>query len=268
MTESEKNKLFAALKEKYNPEGSKLRKYQLHLLETLKEFDTFCREHGIIYYLAYGTLLGAVRHKGFIPWDDDADIWMDRENYAKLEKLMQEEYHRLTENVYVNHGIRPTLWAAPFADIDVFIIGDSPNNVILRKIKEMIVIFLYVMVKCRGRIDLRHFGKFKLYFLLFPFAYLHKKDTWLKRFENAQKLFSQKGNVVQMYNSVPSDIMRKYPAEKEIWEPIELEFEGYRFYAPKGWDKLLTLRYGDYMKIPNSDELQVHGTVDKIEVKE
>ena len=264
MADEEKKILFARLKEKYNPEESKLRQYQLHLLDTLKEFDAFCREHGIVYYMAYGTLLGAVRHKGFIPWDDDADLWMDWENYTKLEKLMQEEYHQLTENVYVNLGIRPTLWAAPFADIDIFIMGDSPRNAIKRKIKEWLVIFYYVMVKCRGRIDSKHVGKFKSYFLLFPLAYLHKKNTWLKRYNNAQKLFACEGNTVQMYNSVPSDVLRKYPAGNEIWKPIELDFEGERLYAPKGWNELLTLRYGNYMKLPNEDEIHVHGIVNQV----
>ena len=63
-----------ALKERYNPEGSKLRKNQLELVDILLDLAKICREHNIQWWLSSGTLLGAARHKGFIPWDDDLDI--------------------------------------------------------------------------------------------------------------------------------------------------------------------------------------------------
>ena len=66
---------------------------ELHksLLEILDDFDTFCKESNIEYSLAYGTLLGAVRHKGFIPWDDDLDVMMTRENYNKFLSLFKND---------------------------------------------------------------------------------------------------------------------------------------------------------------------------------
>ena len=67
---------------------------QLYELENLKDFDTFCRQHNICYSLAGGTLLGAVRHGGFIPWDDDIDVMLDRVNY---EKFLQEAESSLPE---------------------------------------------------------------------------------------------------------------------------------------------------------------------------
>lgn len=78
------------LKDKFNSEGSYLRKrlsgakIKELLLNILKEIDAFCAENNLTYYLAYGTLLGAVRHKGFIPWDDDIDIWMPRPDYERF----------------------------------------------------------------------------------------------------------------------------------------------------------------------------------------
>ena len=74
-----------------------LRELQLYQLEILKELARVCDENDIVYYIAYGTLLGAVRHQGFIPWDDDIDVCMDYENYVKFEqiapKALNERYY-------------------------------------------------------------------------------------------------------------------------------------------------------------------------------
>lgn len=76
-----------ALRAKFNPDGSNLRKMQLRMLDMLKYIDKICREHNIKYWLSSGTCLGAVRHGGFIPWDDDCDIELLRKDYKKLIKI-------------------------------------------------------------------------------------------------------------------------------------------------------------------------------------
>ena len=78
------------LRQKYNPDGSPLRLHQLKLLEMLMYFDKLCTDNGIQYWLSSGTCLGAVRHGGFIPWDDDLDVEMMREDYLKLEKVFKD----------------------------------------------------------------------------------------------------------------------------------------------------------------------------------
>ena len=65
------------LRQRFNPEGSVLRQHQLRMLELLKVIDCICKKHDIPYWLSSGTLIGAARHKGFIPWDDDLDIDFD-----------------------------------------------------------------------------------------------------------------------------------------------------------------------------------------------
>ena len=75
----------------YNPEGSVLRNIQLNLLDILVEFDRVCRKNGIRYWLDSGTLLGAMRHGGFIPWDDDLDICILRKDYRKLIRILDND---------------------------------------------------------------------------------------------------------------------------------------------------------------------------------
>lgn len=81
--------LQAELRAKFNPDGSDLRNMQLRMLEMLKYIDQICRENGIKYWLSSGTCLGAVRHGGFIPWDDDVDIEMLEEDYHKLVEILR-----------------------------------------------------------------------------------------------------------------------------------------------------------------------------------
>lgn len=262
-----KKEEYALLKEEYNPECSRIRQYQIHLANTLKEFDEFCRKNDIVYYLAYGTLLGAVRHKGFIPWDDDADLWMDRENYVKLKKLMHGDYHQLSENVYVARGIRPELWSPPFAYIDIFILDQCPDNAFLSFIKENAAKFLHVMVKCRSRINSPSFGKFKPYFIFAPLALLMTTEQWQNLYENVSLWFNWKSKKLQIYNNCFRNISDKYSSSTEIWQPVEIEFEGHWYYAPQGYDTLLKKDYGDYMLIPKRKDRRVHGIVENIEVK-
>ena len=85
------SKIQGELRKKYNPDGSDLRILQLRMLKILKYIDTICRENGITYWLSSGTCLGAVRHGGFIPWDDDVDIEMLEDDYKKFCEVMQRD---------------------------------------------------------------------------------------------------------------------------------------------------------------------------------
>ncbi len=78
-----------ALRAKYNPDGSKLRADQLEMLRMLKIFAKICKEHNIKWWLSSGTLLGAARHQGFIPWDDDLDVTMLYQDYKRLDRVLR-----------------------------------------------------------------------------------------------------------------------------------------------------------------------------------
>ena len=80
-----------ALRERFNPEESLLRRQQMRMLEILLEVDKICKRHDIQYWLSSGTLIGAMRHDGFIPWDDDLDIEMMRSDYLRLMEVLPKE---------------------------------------------------------------------------------------------------------------------------------------------------------------------------------
>ena len=264
---AERQKLLDALSEKFNPEGSKLRRYQQHLTKVLVEFDEFCREHGIQYYLAYGTLLGAIRHKGFIPWDDDADLWMDRDNYNKLEKLMRGEHHELTDTLSVAMGIRPEIWAPPYADIDIFILDGCPDSKFLACLKEWLIRFIYVMIKVSGRADTKEWGKYKKMRFLVPIAKLHNLDVWKEKYTRVSQWcpFAKNTKRIQCYNETMSGLHRKYSREV-ISETLLAEFDGHMFPIPVGYDEVLRECYHDYMQIPDENIIHVHGTMNNIDI--
>ena len=79
------------LRKRFNPEGSMLRRQQMRMLEILLEVDRICKKHDIPYWLSSGTLIGAMRHDGFIPWDDDLDIEMLRSDYLRLMEVLPKE---------------------------------------------------------------------------------------------------------------------------------------------------------------------------------
>ena len=79
------------LRSRFNPDGSPLRRQQLVMLEMFKEFDRICRKYDIPYFLYWGSLLGAIRHDGFIPWDDDLDVGVMRKDFKRLMKILLEE---------------------------------------------------------------------------------------------------------------------------------------------------------------------------------
>ena len=100
------------LRMRFNPEGSILRIHQLIMLDLLKHFDAICKEHNIKYWLSSGTCLGAVRHGGFIPWDDDLDVEMLRDDYMKFEKVFKE-----TDDYVLQTYKNDPYYVVPFAKL-------------------------------------------------------------------------------------------------------------------------------------------------------
>lgn len=251
----------------------KLRIYQLELLNILKEADKVLKNKNIIYFLVGGSVLGSIRHKGFIPWDDDIDIGLYRKDFEIMEEILEKynfmniKYVKIGEDynnfepigrIYLKEDINRKI-ITKF--IDVFPIDNVPENKFLKFIQYF---FCQIYHTCIHRKPAKNRGKLAYYFTkgilkIFPnflldflqnlskkvITYWNKKET-----KEVANIYGIKG----FYKEI---MPREY-----IGNPILKEFEGEMFYIPEQWDKYLTHLYGDYMKLPSEEERKPkHGKI-------
>lgn len=251
------------LRQKYNPEGSILRRAQLRMLDILIEVDKILRKHNIVYWLDGGSILGAVRHGGFIPWDDDVDICIRLEDYKRVRKILQEE---LPDNLVFQD--RFTEWNFPFVLSKV---RDKRSclkeNIYTEKVKnkgiyiDIIPMEEVVSPSIKKHIDyiyrhslwgIRNFDESVLAKILGYLAYLPIISVvgicrlWTKLF-HSHKWADRYGSVVSHHFD-----------EKDIFPVTEITFEGHKFYAPANVDSFLTTIFGDYMQIPPENKRVIH----------
>lgn len=253
-------------------------------LEILADFARFCDAHDLRYFLAYGTLIGAVRHGGYIPWDDDIDVQMPRADYDRLIELYNREktvgYYELiapTDRAS-RHSIvkiidRRTLKleedvkyvTEPLGiDIDVFPLDGQPEDdaeykawyAELQKVYKWhrhTIIPFAGSAKRRAAILLAGTLKGGRGRILAAARRLHARYPY----EGSTYV----GSVESEHNSIKN----RYP--RACFEgTIEMDFECYRFKAPIGYDEILTQMYGDYMKLPPK-EAQVTHHINKVYYK-
>ncbi len=260
-------------------EENLLRKIQLTQLEIMKVVDEICKKENIRYYLCAGTMLGGVRHQGFIPWDDDLDIMMPREDYRKLMEILKEklpeEYWLQTYETDINY------WQA-FAKIrkkDTIYKEKGMEKISDEKCGIWIDIFPLDYAKKRGTIGLkirrlltktisfslrqREFGlKYSVFSrryipLLLFLGIIPKKQV--KRLQ--EKIMEGGKNKSRKYlvNLASTYEIDKETYPKEWFEnEEEIEFEDTRLSIPKDYDKYLKQLYGNYMKLPPVEKRKGH----------
>ena len=240
-------------------------------LDILKEVAAFCDRKGLRYFLAYGTLLGAVRHKGFIPWDDDVDIFMPREDYnALIESFNKESEGRYrliapfdpiarhsfakvmdTKTVKVENRVDYSKGNLG-VDLDVFPLDGQPEDEgeyrkwyqELQRIYEAHSFFVLQSPKTFK-------GKVRCY--ITKLLYRSKENT-LKKAEKLHALYPyDKCDMIGSVDSRYNPIKTRYP---KAWfsAAVSGEYEDGSFALPIEYDKVLTATYGDYMTPPPKEK--------------
>ena len=243
-----------------------------HILQILLTVDRVCSEHGIRYYCWAGTMLGAVRHKGFIPWDDDMDICMPRPDYDLLLAHCQEWMPAPFEVVGPHNRAD---YPYPFAKVE-----DASTTVLERpdfNFPEGIYVDIFPIdgIPSDPDVQKKHLKKYKFWrHLLFfrgrdPFKHGHGPRSWwpqlihkmfsLKQLQDKVQGFMTKYKFDDCEYVIDYDsVFRGIVAKKILGDPKEYEFEGKMFMGVSDAHQYLTEMYGDYMTPPPKEKQIQH----------
>jgi len=256
--------------------NSELRKFQLTLLEILDEFTRLCQKHKLTYFLVGGSALGAVRHQGFIPWDDDIDEGMPREDYEKFINIAIDELDDkyfldcYKTNKYMHLGFMKikqnntsaiTSYSKVRRDHDGFSIDIFPIDYNQNKDSIGVSMIAHLSRAILEVIKVRNhnlsFKEMQHPLICLPFFLLTNY-----RIQKIVNYLYQKDNKKEHVNcAIYSNI---YHYKKDIYPydivfpAKEIIFEGKKHYVFHDVDKYLTGLYGDYMKIPKEEDRVSH----------
>lgn len=254
------------------------------ILNILKVFSAYCKEHGLGYMLVYGTLLGAVRHKGFIPWDDDIDVGMVSDDYVRLESIAMEDpflddqkryrlavpgdmdypysFMKVIDTKYVLREKNVSDQYNIGLYIDVFRIDNWPENAIKEwyQLKKAHFLLKINEICVRGNIsaDSKYYTLDKL---LKPVDVLFRvigirSDKICKLIDRIAEKNAPSG-FMGIINEATGN--KKEKQQDSIYDNISyLPFEGDEYPVPAEYDAYLKHIYGDYMKLPDPSQRVGH----------
>jgi len=243
-------------------------------LSMLKEIDDYCQRNGLSYFLTYGTLIGAIRHSGFIPWDDDIDILMPRPDYEKFIKtyeapgsfVMSDAQDHNYQYLFAKVSDRKTILVedtSKKADIGAYIdvfpldgLPDSEKESINHIKKKAFFIKLFEIKRLKVCSSYRAVYKsvllviFKLFLLPIPYrCIVNKIKSIMTKYS-----YQDSQNVVEMIFAKPDRIVPK----TLFSSAIKWKFEDSLMNIPVGYDEYLKSIYGNYMDLPPENQRVTH----------
>jgi len=265
-------------------------------LDILVAFDSFCQEHNLRYVLAYGTLIGAVRHQGFIPWDDDIDLCMPHKDFLKLVDIVNAmdsggmiteryrladarvkseiPYHQTFAKIYDTKttarksSLKKSVGFQEGVFIDVFSISGIPSDKSEeeRRIAELRTIndMAYYASRERqaGELNPIHPRQFLINLLGYLKASKRPIGDWIRMYAERLDQLPDSDDSEAAYD-IKNRLMdgERLSLSSNPWFPsIPGSFEGRSFPIPERYDEILTAFYGDYMQLPPEDKRQpTHG---------
>ncbi|PID83042.1 MAG: hypothetical protein CSB15_00210 [Clostridiales bacterium] len=250
-----------------------LRKIQLEILDIIHEF---CEKNSITYYLSYGTLIGAVRHKGFIPWDDDVDISMPREDYDKFINSFN-DYNKKYKLLAMENDENYPYTFAKVVDADTFLVerdnpsypigvyidlfpidGTDKKGKIILKQRVWSTLYLLKNVKLSSKMQVhKTLGLFlsKILLFIFPKKFIRNRiDNNIYNYDYSSSNYVAGFSIGESYDK---------PIFKSCFEKKLLtKFEDREYYIPVGYDEWLKSIYGEYMNLPPVDKQKPHHSFD------
>ena len=251
------------LRSKYSPEGSELRELQLKMVAELLFLDGICKANGLTYFLSGGSALCAVRHQGFIPWDDDMDIVLPKKDYDKLVSVL----HTIESDKYILHD--------RFSDFNYVhqfpkfrekvgnLLGSCPPRGKLYHYKGVGV----DIFSAEGNSYLRAYVCGKLRVALLHYTYLIKNNRLRRAITKIQwavfhclvpltwplNVFRKKG---ELHYGLGQGLPKHYMWEKDLFPVVYMDFEGEKLPVPRDQDAYLTQLYGNWRQVPSEVEIK------------
>ncbi len=262
-----------------------LREIQLEELDILLKVRDFLEAHNLPYSLCGGTLLGAVRHKGFIPWDDDIDMLMMREDFQRLRKIVEDsrpalgdvEFHLPGDKGYIYPYIKAVntkiivdygksddnrLW------IDIFPIDHFPDNKFMHwlYLQRSFNLVRALSMGTYSDENMRQRGyydsltrRIKMYAARGMYKLFGGYEKISRRLDELAQVMDRKYAASQhVGDAVWANGMNDYYHVSWIFPMIKMQFEGYDFNVPENYDAFLTGFFGDYMTLPPEEKRQTH----------
>ncbi len=241
-------------------------------LGILDYINSICKEHKIEYFLDYGTLLGAIRHKGFIPWDDDIDICMKREDYERFVSIIAKEEN--PNYKLLSMDTAPSYYYEFGKVVDTRTILNETETIELPGMGVWVDVFpkdnlprhhgflkwvVTVLVVCRVFAVYKKFPS-KHSALFYPVWVISRLIGYKPFLRLSRRLSMVAKKKTTPYIGDLRDLTAKqYAWDKEMFsESVLVSFEGKEYPAPKNWDGYLKGLYGDYMKLPPEDKRIPH----------